>query len=205
MSTSISAILVDDDKICLDSMNLMAKAIGLNVVGSYYSAKDAIEEMGRSIPDIAILDESMPGLSGSSASKIIKDTWPSIKTLVVTCQVDPYRLAKIWRSGVDGLTEKDTHHKLREAVLRVMEGDRYMDDHCKRLIDQVGDEGAEPVPRMFEILSLISNGNSYTEIAEQMDLSPNTARTYVQRIMKFTGTHDKAQLTNLAIRRGWVD
>jgi DNA-binding NarL/FixJ family response regulator len=189
----------------------------IDVVGEGTDGHEAITLATRLTPDVILMDIRMPGLDGLDATRRIANdpTLAAVRILILTTfDLDEYVFEAL-RSGASGFLVKDTEPEdLLTAVRIVARGDALLSPSLThRLIEEFATHSKQPVPpdqldeltpREREILTLVAAGLSNHEIAEQLVLSPHTAKTHVSRTMLKLGAHDRAQLVVYAYESGLV-
>jgi DNA-binding NarL/FixJ family response regulator len=163
------------------------------------------------------MDIRIPGLDGLDATRRIANdpALAAVRILILTTfDLDEYVFEAL-RSGASGFLVKDTEPEdLLTAVRVVARGDALLSPNLtNRLIEEFATHSKQPsppdgldelTPREREILTLVAAGLSNREIAEELVVSPYTAKTHVSRAMLKLGAHDRAQLVVYAYESGLV-
>lgn len=169
----------------------------------------------RTIPaDLVILDISMPLLSGIEALREVKRTFPHVKVLVLTMHKKAEYLNDALSAGADGyLLKEDAARELLSAIDTIRRGDIYVSPlltmELAHLYVQSRREANlghpdEPLSsREIEILTLIAEGKSSKEIAEQLFISFRTVQNHRTKIMRKLNLRKSADLVKYAIRKGY--
>jgi two-component system, NarL family, response regulator LiaR len=163
-------------------------------------------------PDLAIIDVGMPHLDGIAATQQIKAALPNIKIIMLTSHTTDTEIIASLSSGADAYCIKGINiAKLLTAIATVEEGSIYLDAHIAQKV--VNYLNSSPVKktnchnlegqlstRELEVLELIVEGKSNPEIAEGLNLSVNTVKTYVRSIMNKLQVSDRVQAAVTALR-----
>jgi DNA-binding NarL/FixJ family response regulator len=214
----IRVVLADDQALVRAGFRALLDAQDdIDVVGEGADGHEAITLATRLTPDVVLMDIRMPGLDGLRATRRIANdpTLAAVRILILTTfDLDEYVFEAL-RSGASGFLVKDTEPQdLLTAVRVVARGDALLSPSLtNRLIEEFATHSKQPgppsgldelTPREREILTLVAAGLSNHEIAEQLVLSPFTAKTHVSRAMIKLGAHDRAQLVVYAYESGLV-
>ncbi|MGF1661330.1 MAG: response regulator [Kineosporiaceae bacterium] len=214
----IRVLLVDDQSLVREGLRaLLDAADDIEVVGEAADGRRALAAGRELRPDVVLMDLRMPGMSGIDAILAMRAD-PQLRTtpaLVLTTFDDEADVTGAVRAGATGYLLKDTDSDdLRRAVRAAARGDaslapsvaRRMMDRVARLPDR---HDADPrlrrlTQRELEVLAEVGRGLSNEEIGRALFLSPETARTYVSRLLGKLGARDRSQLVVLAHRWGLV-
>jgi DNA-binding NarL/FixJ family response regulator len=164
-------------------------------------------------PDLAILDVSMPRLTGLQAAAELARRAPGMRLLMLSMHDDEQYLFEALRAGASGYVLKSAVDRdLVEACRATMRGEAFLyPDAAAALVQEhvagraVGDAFVDPLtPREAEVLKLIAEAYTTKQIAEALVISPKTVENHRGRIFQKLGMHDRVELTRYAIRRGLV-
>ena len=205
---------VDDQRLFVDGL---ARILGIRpdmeVVGRAHTGEEAVELCLRAEPDIVLMDLSMPGMGGISATRKILSLLPRTQVLVLTVHTDDANLFQAIKAGAQGYILKDcTPEDLTSAIRSVHAGDTITSpDIAKKMITTF--EGiranTEITPslteRELEVIKALAQGKSNKEIARDLDISEKTVRNHASNIYKKLHIFDRTQAVIYAVRRGLVD
>jgi len=211
-------VIADDQELVRAGLRLVIeRAPGLAVVGEAATGHEAVQVTREARADVVLMDIRMPGLDGLAATRRIAadDGLTGVRVLILTTfEIDEYVFEAL-RSGASGFLGKGARpDTLIEAIRTVARGDALLSPAATRgLIARFlrlhDDEAVRPSPliaaltdREREVVALVADGMSNTEIARQLTLSPLTVKTHVNHAMTKLGTRDRAQLVVLAYQTG---
>lgn len=187
----------------------------MTVVGEADNGEIAIRKAGELLPDIIVMDISMPGVNGLTATKRIKQISPKIKILTLTRHTDDGYLQQLLKAGVNGYVLKQSAPaELIKAIRTVGEGKAYLDPALTEKVmggylkQQTALSNAEKVEisaRESEVIRLIAWGHSNKEIASRMDISVKTVEAHKANAMRKLGIANRIDIVRYAILQGWLE
>jgi len=219
----ISVLLADDQPLLRRGFRMILEAEnGLAVTGEAGDGAEAVELARRVKPDVVLMDIRMPGTDGIEATRRITEAQPDVRVLVLTTfDLDEYAFGAL-RAGASGFLLKDVRpHELVAAVRTVASGDavvsprvtrRLLEEYAQQLPDAGADAGrADRYPQLAsltererEVLAVVAQGLSNTEIAASLFVSETTVKSHVGRILAKLGLRDRVQIVVLAYESGLV-
>ncbi|WP_091450384.1 response regulator [Actinokineospora iranica] len=212
----IRVVLVDDQELMRVGFRMVLGAQeDMEVVGEAGDGRAAIELAERLRPDVVLMDVRMPILDGVEATKVITEAGTSKVLVMTTFDLDEYALSAL-RCGASGFLLKDTPPSHLVSALRsVASGDAVVSPSVtRRLLDRfLGPGGGELrdasvlevlTEREREVLVLMAQGLSNTEIARKLFLSEATVKTHVGRVLSKLELRDRVQAVVLAYETGLV-
>lgn len=217
---TIRVLLADDQALIRSGFRVLIESDpGFEVVGEAANGKEAVELARSTRADVVVMDVRMPEMDGLEATRAIcaDDDLAGVKVLVVTTfETDDY-LIEALRAGASGFVGKGVEtEELLGAIRTVAVGDALLSARATRslitnfLAQPAGRPVATPAElevltrREREVVSLVAQGLSNDEIAEQLFVSPLTAKTHVNRAMIKLDARDRAQLVVVAYQSGLV-
>ena len=216
---TIRVAVADDQPLVRTGISTMVgHAPDLEMVGEAANGAEAIELARRQCPDVLLMDIRMPVLDGIEATRrIVSDEQTSrVRVLMLTTfDLDEYVYSAL-RAGASGFLLKDAPPEdLLDAVRVVAAGEALLAPSVtRRLIDEFArrPQTDRPTPaaldvlteRELEVLVLVAHGLSNAEIAQQLYVSPATAKTHVSRVMMKLHARDRARLVMLAYETGLI-
>lgn len=208
---TIRIVLADDHAVMRDGLRaLLESAPDLRVVGDAADGREAVRRVTELRPDVVILDVTMPGLNGVEAARQIAEASPETRVMMLSMHSAAEYVFRALQAGARGYLLKDTAgQSVVEAVRAVSAGRRYLspaisetviDDYVRRYA------AADPVSvlsqREREILQLVVEGKSSTEVGALLSLSPKTVETYRSRMMEKLGIDNLPGLVKFALQHG---
>jgi len=208
-------VLVDDHPVMRKGLALTLDAeMDLSVVGQMTSAEEAMDEIERLEPDLAIIDISLPGMSGMELVKHLQARMPELITLVVSRHDESLYAERAIRAGARGYIMKlEAGDVIVKAVRHVMDGGIYVSDEInERLLLSMAAGGRERISqsplevlsdRELEVFELTGRGTGTRDIAERLHLSVKTVESYRARIKKKLNLESATELMQHAVQ--WVE
>ncbi len=212
----VRVVLVDDQHLVRTGLRaLLDRAPDIEVVGEAGDGRSGLAVVREQRPDIVLMDVRMPGGDGLAATRrILTDpTLDGVQVVMLTTFDDDEYLFEAIRAGAAGFLLKDTApDALRDAVRTVAGGDALLSPAVTRRVlaaaarSPVADPArlAGLTARERDVLAQVGAGRSNTEIGQALFLSPDTARTYVSRLLQKLNARDRAQLVVIAYESGLV-
>jgi two-component system response regulator NreC len=216
--TSIRIMLVDDHEIVRTGLRMMLEAEpDLVIVAEAESGEEALDKVEASKPDIVIMDVSLPGMDGAITTRLLRERFPSISVLALTIHEDERYFFQMLNAGASGyLPKRAAPTDLVAAVRTVNQGHVYLypslatalvGDYLQRA-ETGGDERQsydELTPRQRQVLTLMAEGMSNSEIAERLGISTKTVARHRENMMARLNLHSRTELVKYAIRKGLID
>lgn len=214
---TIRLLIVDDQTITRSGLqNLLAAQPDLEIVGEARDGETAVELANSLQPDVILMDLRMPGINGIEATRQIHRTSPRISILVLTVFEDETSVFPAIRAGASGYLLKNTEQdELLRAIRTVAGGGAIFSPGIAQKVlgylhAPLAGEAAVISPNLFdelttrecEILELIAQGKTNTEIAASLSLSPKTISNYVSNVLLKVQATDRAKLMLMALDAG---
>lgn len=210
---TVTVLIADDHRIFLDGLRFLLETKGdIKVVGEAINGRQVIQKTKDLEPDIVIMDISMPELNGIEAARQICKLYPATRIIILSMySTKEYILQAIKAGALSYLLKESTGAELIDAIHVVMSGHRYMSPKISDILIDIyespGDGSSEArleclSPREREILQLVVEGKSSSEIANIFFLSPKTVETYRCRLMQKLGINNLVDLIKYAIQKG---
>ncbi len=191
----IKVYLVDDHRMMLDMWNsLLSIDNRFAVVGISTDGRLAMEEIKVKLPNVVLMDISMPGISGIDLTRTIKEKFPLTQVLAVSMHTNVLTIKQILSAGASGYMSKtSSFEEMVTAILSVYNGKSYIAEDIKNLIAEqmLGENENNPVNRInsltkreLEIISMIKEGLSSHDIAGKLFISQRTVEVHRYNIFK---------------------
>ncbi|HOZ70423.1 MAG TPA: response regulator transcription factor [Chitinophagaceae bacterium] len=191
----IKVYLVDDHRMMLDMWNsLLSIDNRFSVVGISTDGRLALEEIKEKLPNVVLMDISMPGISGIELTRTIKEKFPLTQVLAVSMHTNVLTIKQILSAGASGYMSKtSSFEEMVQALIEVYNGKHYIADDIKNLIAEqlLGEPANNPVNRInsltkreLEIISMIREGLSSHDIALKLFISQRTVEVHRYNIFK---------------------
>ncbi len=207
----MKVLIVDDhDVVRRGVKQILAEEFDQIVFGEAANAKAALALVHKTSWDAVILDINMPGRSGLDVMKELKARRPKMQILVLSVQPEDQYAIPVLKAGASGYLCKDgASAELVNAFKTIIAGGKYVSPAVsKKLVASVG--GARETAaheklsaREFQVLRLLTSGKSMGDMAQDLNLSPQSVSTYRARILKKLKMANNSQLIRYAIKMGW--
>jgi two-component system NarL family response regulator len=218
----VKVLLVDDNRLMLEGLSNLLEAHDIKVVGLASDGLEAVDLVGRTAPDVILMDVRMPRCDGLEATRRIKATMPGARIVILTTSSEDEDLFEAIKSGACGYLLKSTDTEtLVEALVQAHEGTPpFSPGLAARLLDEFARgpraEGPPPTtppaktvragetlnPRQVQVLKLVAEGLSYKEVGARLFLSPRTVKYHMAEIMDRLHLENRAQVLAHAGRMG---
>jgi DNA-binding NarL/FixJ family response regulator len=212
--SDLRVFLADDHAVVREGLKALINAHrGMDVVGEAADGQAACELVEQVRPDVAVLDVSMPEMTGAQATERIRQTCPDVKVLALTVHEDRGYLRQLLAAGAAGyVLKRSAAEELIRAIQVVAGGGIYLDPSLAGkvvggFVHRSGGEvaaGEVLSDREAAVVRLTARGHGNKEIAAQMDISTKTVETYKARALEKLGLHSRADLVRYAVGRGWL-
>lgn len=215
---SVRIILADDHKIMREGLrSLLVQNRDFSVVAEADNGNATVDLALKLLPDVIIMDITMPDLNGIDATRQILEAEPHMKIIALSVHSDKRFVSKMFAAGALGYLRKDcATEELILAIRTVLQRRRYLSPSIGGVALEVFAGGAAPkagplpvgtalTAKEREILQLVAEGNSTKEIATRLEVSVKTVETHRQSVMDKLNIRSIAELTKFAIREGLTD
>jgi DNA-binding NarL/FixJ family response regulator len=202
-------IIADDHTLFRQGLKMILEDIeNIEVVADVSNGKELIDIAGIINPDLIIMDINMPVINGIETSRILLHENPDRKILVVSMYGDEQYYNSVIENGVKGFILKDADNsELRTAIKLILNGKSYFSQELllKLIRNRQTNSQIALSPREKEILALICEGLSTSEIAVKLFLSERTVENHRASLLDKTGCRNSLSLVIYAIRNNLVD
>ncbi len=208
---SIRIVLADDHTIVRQGLrNLLEAHSDYKVIAEAEDGKLAIQLTNDLLPDLVIMDITMPDINGIDAARQISDRHPNIKIIALSMHSDRRFVTEMLEAGASGYLLKDCAlEELTHAIQAVLSDQVYVSPAIANIVIQDLNEKLEQIDSSTSlsqkeqlVLRLLAKGINTKSTAAQLHVSIKTIETHRQHIMEKLGLHSIAELTKYAIRKG---
>ena len=217
MSDQIRLLLADDHAVVRSGLRMLLEAQpDMTIIGEAETGQEAIRRVAELSPDVVLMDIEMPGMNGIEATRRIKANAPASAVLALTMYEDDQYFFEMLRAGASGYVPKRAApDELASAIRAVSRGEvfihpslagRLVQDYLQRRdVDVQEPVAGDLTPREQEVLTLIAQGLSNNEIADQLVISAKTVDRHRENIMRKLNLHNRVDLVKYALRKGLID
>jgi DNA-binding NarL/FixJ family response regulator len=217
MKEKVRIVLAEDHTILREGLRALLTADpDFEIIGEAADGREAVRFVEKQIPDLILMDLSMPRMTGMDAIREIKKRYPQTKIIALTVHKTEEYLRTTLQAGADGYVLKDaTHDELVMAIQSVLKGKTYLSPGVSgKVIEGYLESIESQMPhstlgllsqREREVLKLIAEGYKNKEIATDLCISLKTVEKHRANLMKKLDLHNAAALTAYAIEQGLVE
>jgi DNA-binding NarL/FixJ family response regulator len=204
----------DDDLMRAGLVELLTADPAIEIVGQAATGRQAVERTRRLAPDVVLMDVRMPDLDGIAATRELTGTAPGTKVLILTTfEQDDYIFGALHAGASGFLLKRARPEELIAAVHTIAAGESLLSPSVtRRVIDRIAQQRTPELtdqarlnvltPRERDVLELIAQGLSNSEIATALVVEESTVRTHVKRILMKLHLRDRVQAVILAYETG---
>ena len=208
-------LLAEDHRILREGLKrLIAEQPNMEVVGEAENGLTAWQLAKELEPDVVLMDITMPRLNGAEATVKIRELCPNVKVIALTGHRASAYLNEVLKAGASGYVLKQAAiDELIDAIQTVARGGNYIDRESREslvhspLNDRVykGEAQGKPLSqREIQVLSLVANGYTNKEIANELSISVKTVETHKTNCMQKLDLKSRAEIVDYARFRGWT-
>jgi DNA-binding NarL/FixJ family response regulator len=213
----VRVLLADDQRLVRESLaTLLALLGGIELVASASDGEEAVALAIAHRPQVVLMDLRMPRMDGIAATQRLRECMPDVRVIALTTFADDESVLGALRAGARGYLTKDAGAEdIKAAILTVAAGDAALDPAVQHHVVAALRTGAADdacpappdlpdglTPREAEVLRLIADGLTNTEIAERLVVSPTTVKSHINHLFAKAGLRDRAQAVGYAFRVG---
>lgn len=203
-------LLVDDHALVRQGLRSLLEREGFTVVGEAADGLEAIQQTRSLLPDIVVMDISMPSENGLNAAREVHKSCPGVKVILLTQHSEEVYIADALEAGVAGYVLKSqVSNDLLLAIRQILGGKVYISPGVSGAVltaykSRVDKKSDVLTLRERQVLQLIAEGKTTRDVASLLFISVKTAETHRSRLMQKLDIHETAGLVRYAIRRGLV-
>ena len=212
----LRVLLADDHVTMRHGLRMLIEAqAGMTVVGEASDGEAAIQRAAELLPDVVVMDISMPGVNGLVATRRLKALHPGVAIVTLTRHADDAYLQELLRAGVSGYVLKQSAPtELVQAIRAAAAGGQYLDSALTARVtagflgrtsgNRPARPGATLTEREAAVLRLIAFGYSNKEIATQLALSVKTVEAHKANAMRKLDLSGRIDIVKYAVLQGWL-
>lgn len=210
----IRVALADDHHLVRQGIRaLLEKDAEIEVIGEAENGQEAVQLVEKLKPDVLVMDVAMPRLNGLEAASRVLSSTEKTKVVMLSMYSDETLVRQAVRNGVSGyLLKRSVSEELLLAIRAAVRGETYLSPGVSKAVltdlleKEAGEFGLHELltPREREVLQLIAEGNTNSEMAVKMSISEKTVEKHRASLMSKLEVHDAAALVRLAIKHGLV-
>ena len=212
---SIRILIADDHGVLRAGLRaLLGAESDLEVVGEAADGEETLRLADNEVPEVILLDVSMPGMSGIEITRRLKDLLPDVRVLILTVHEDESLLQEAMRAGAAGyIVKRAVESELIDAIRAVSRGDLYVHPAMTRaLLKEMfpapvsGRAPIEkPTPREIDVLRFIAQGYTNRQTAEALHISVRTVESHRANLMGKLGLTSRVELVRYAKENEFID
>ena len=212
-SSALKVAIIEDHREFRDYLvALIGGADGFRCTGSFRSMEEALEKIGADLPDVALVDIGLPGMSGVDGVRLLKERHPQLVILMQTVYDDDERIFDALCAGASGyLLKKTQPARLLEGLREAASGGAPMSPEVAARVIRLFRDIRPPeradydlTPHEVRILKLLVDGHSYKTAAAELKVTPNTINFHLQHIYEKLQVHSKSEAVAKALRNRLV-
>jgi DNA-binding NarL/FixJ family response regulator len=207
VTEEIAALIVDDHEVVRQGLRLaLSRSRNIRVVGEASDGAEAVAIALRRNPTVVIMDVRMPGTDGLEATRLLATALPEAKVLLFTAYSERSLVTRGFEAGAKGYVLKEAPHEtLVRAIETVAAGGEFVDPALMPEALDGRASGDMLTAREREILQLLANGMSNTDVADALFISPETVKSHVRHILSKLEADTRTQAVAIALREAMID
>ncbi|MDO9528965.1 MAG: response regulator transcription factor [Syntrophales bacterium] len=210
----IKVLLADDHSIVRAGLRRIVEESGeMTVIAEAADGNEAIKQVRETLPDVAVVDISMPGMDGLEVLNQLRSYCPELPILILTMHEEEQYVFRAIGAGARGyMTKRSAPEELVNAIRKVHSGGRYLSDSAAEALALRLGRGTSNMSlldtlsnREIQVLRCLSLGKTNSEIAEIYHISIKTVDTYRSRLLRKLNLRNNAELSRFAIQNGLIE
>ncbi|HVF75739.1 MAG TPA: response regulator transcription factor [Acidimicrobiales bacterium] len=206
----VRVIVVDDQEIVRAGVSsLLCKSVDIHLVGTAANGEDALDLMALLQPDVAVVDYSLPRMTGVEVCEEASERFPDTAVVILTDESNDDVVRRSIEAGARAYLYKDVEgNELNRAVHAVANGETVLDTKVAGRVARWAYRGVNRArgvrlsSQETKVLRLVAEGESTAGIAKLLCLSENTVKTYVRRLLDKLECHSRTEAAAIAAKRG---
>jgi DNA-binding NarL/FixJ family response regulator len=203
--STIRILVVDDHPLFLEGIaTVIADQPDIEIVGRAATARQAVEEFRRVLPDVTLMDLRLPDMSGNSAVTAIRAEFPEAKVIILTTFEGDFEIQRALAAGVRGyLLKSAPFEHLVDAIRKVHSGRKHFPTQvAETLAEHFSSDALSE--REIEVLERMAEGDRNRDIGKHLSISEETVKVHIRHIMNKLGAKDRTQAVSIGLRRGII-
>ena len=194
--------------------NIVASEEGLHILGEVGDGEELLAFLKTDLPELIVLDISMPNINGVELTKTLKNQYPTLKILILTMHKNKQYFYRAMSAGADGyLIKSDSDNELLLAINKIRNGKTYIspylvDDFTEDVLKAYRNQEATSftglTKREKQVLAMVVDGYTSKDMAQKLNLSPRTIDHHRSNLLKKFKMKNSVDLVNYAVRHGYV-
>ena len=210
----IKVLLADDHSIVRSGLRrIVEESKDMVVIAEAADGQEAIQQAHKALPDVAIIDISMPGIDGLEVISRLHSFYPKLPIIILTMHEEEQYVVRAIEAGAMGyVTKRSAPEQLVKAIRKVLDGFRYLTDEAAELLALRVARGSDARSlldslsmRELQVLRRLALGHTNREIAESYHISIKTVDTYRSRLLKKLNLRNNAELSRFAIQNRLIE
>jgi two-component system response regulator NreC len=214
---NIRLLLVDDHEVVRTGLRILLETQSdIEIVGQASSGQEALSLTKTLLPDVVVMDITLPDISGIEVTRLIKKEYPNIAVVALTIHDDEQYFFEMLQAGADGyIPKRAAPDDLIKAIRFAKSGEIYIYPSLAKILvsDFLNQDKAEKgkttiegiTIREQEVLEMLASGESNDEIAASLSISRHTVARHRENLMRKLGLHSRSELVKYAIRKGLIE
>jgi len=210
----IKVLLADDHSIVRAGLRRIVEESGdMEVIAEAADGREAIQQAQKQLPDVAVIDISMPVLDGLEVISQLRNYYPKLPILILTMHEEGQYVVRAIEAGAMGyITKQSAPEQLVKAIRKVHSGSRFVTDEAAEALAlrvAKGAHGQSPLDslsmRELQVLRRLAMGHTNREIASAYSISIKTVDTYRSRLLKKLNLRNNAELSRFAMQNQLIE
>jgi len=195
-------VIIEDNDVVRDGFTLLISSLSAHkVIAAYETCEEAIKKLDKDNPDLVLMDIELPGMSGIEGTRLIKKARPETEILIITVHDDSDLVFQALVAGASGyITKNAPHNRILDAINEVGKGGAPMSSNIARMVVESfqRNQNSPLSPRETEVLEHLSEGKSYSVIADELFIHKETVKSHIKNIYFKLQVNSKAAAIEVA-------
>jgi DNA-binding NarL/FixJ family response regulator len=210
---AIKVAIIEDQQVLREGLAFLINSTeGFRCTGSFGSVEHALKRIADDLPQVALVDIGLPGVTGIEGIRVLKNRWPNLLLITLTVYEDDQKIFDALCAGASGyLLKRTPPARLVESLREVVNGGAPMSPEVAARVISLFKNARPPAradhnltPHELRLLKMLVEGHSYKTAAAELGSSINTIGTHMQSIYRKLQVHSKSEAVVKALRSGLV-